>query len=268
MKKVYAFLTIFLVAISFAFAQQDNTTAKNNDPIYETPEEKAEFPGGEEVCVKWLSEQINYPQTCMEQGIQGRVIVSFIVNKDGTIEDTKIIRSPDPNLSREAERVIGLMPKWKPAMQSGKAVRSRYMIPLMFRLNTNDPQKPDSVNANIAANTPQVTLANSDDDRIYDMVETRAQFPGGEQACYKWIAEHQQYPVKAMEEGIQGRVMVSFVVNTDGSIGDIKVTRSPSPVLSKEAIRVVNTMPKWIPAKQGGKAVRSRFTIPVMFKLT
>ena len=111
-------------------------------------------------------------------------------------------------------------------------------------------------------------MAVEEDDRIYEMVEENAKFPGGDQACYKWLSEHQKYPKKAMEEGIQGRVFVSFVVNTDGSIVDVKVTRSPDPVLSKEAIRVVKLMPKWIPAKQGGKTVRSRFLLPLMFRLS
>ena len=106
-----------------------------------------------------------------------------------------------------------------------------------------------------------------DDDRIYEMVEENAQFPGGEDACFKWLSEHIKYPSIAQEKGVQGRVIVNFVVNRDGSIVDVKTLRSPDESLSKEAERVVKMMPKWKPARQGNKTVRSRFTLPVMFRL-
>lgn len=110
-------------------------TATTDDRIYEVVEQTAQFPGGDDACYKWLSEHIKYPRNCMEEGVQGRVVMNFVVNKDGSIVDVKISRSPDPRLSEEAVRVVNLMPKWKPAMQDGKAVRSRFALPVMFRLN-------------------------------------------------------------------------------------------------------------------------------------
>ena len=107
----------------------------------------------------------------------------------------------------------------------------------------------------------------ADDDNIYEVVEENAQFPGGDDACYKWLGEHIKYPAIAQEQGIQGRVYVQFVVNKDGSIVDVEVIRSPDASLSKEAERVVKLMPRWRPAKQGNKTVRSRFRLPVLFKL-
>ena len=105
-----------------------------------------------------------------------------------------------------------------------------------------------------------------DDDRIFDVVENNAQFPGGEDACYKWLSEQIMYPDSCQEHGIQGRVFVSFVVNTDGSVVEVKVMRSPDDNLSKEAERVVKLMPKWEPATRGKKPVRSRFNLPIMFR--
>jgi len=109
--------------------------AVDDDKIFDVVEQNAQFPGGDEACYKWLSENIKYPAICQEQGIQGRVFVSFVVNKDGSIVDVKVMRSPDDNLSKEAERVVKLMPKWKPARQGNKTVRSRFNLPVMFRLN-------------------------------------------------------------------------------------------------------------------------------------
>jgi len=106
-----------------------------------------------------------------------------------------------------------------------------------------------------------------DDERIYEMVEENAQFPGGQQAYIEWCAEHVKYPSICQEQGVQGRVMVAFVVNKDGSLEDFKVVQSKDDNLSKEALRALKTMPKWKPARQGNKTVRSRFIAPVNFRL-
>ena len=107
----------------------------DDDRIFDIVEENAQFPGGDEACFKWLQEHLKYPSICQEQGVQGRVTVQFVVNKDGTIVDVKTMRSPDPNLTKEAERVVKLMPKWKPARQGNRTVRSRFNLPVLFRLN-------------------------------------------------------------------------------------------------------------------------------------
>ncbi len=106
----------------------------DDDRIFDVVEENATFPGGDEECMKWLHKNIRYPSICQEQGVQGRVIVSFVVNRDGSIVDAKVVRSPDEHLSEEALRVVKLMPKWKPARQGNKTVRSRFNLPVMFRL--------------------------------------------------------------------------------------------------------------------------------------
>lgn len=107
----------------------------------------------------------------------------------------------------------------------------------------------------------------SDDDRLFGIVEENAQFRGGEEACLKWLKEHVRYPAEARQKGIEGRVIVSFTVNKDGSITNVKALRSPDESLSKEAERVVKMMPKWKPARQGNKTIRSRFQLPIQFRL-
>lgn len=119
----------------------------------------------------------------------------------------------------------------------------------------------------VASAAPGPVVDYVEDEVIHDVVEKMAEFPGGEAACYKWLSEHIKYPVSCQEAAIQGRVFVSFVVNKDGSIVDIRIMRSPDDRLSKEAERVIKLMPKWKPARQGNKTVRSRFNLPVLFKL-
>ena len=111
------------------------------------------------------------------------------------------------------------------------------------------------------------TAQTKKNDMVFDVVEVMPQFPGGQIAMLKYIMENMKYPEQAMKEGIQGRVTVSFIVEKDGSISDVKPILSVHPLLNKEAVRVVKSMPKWSPGKHNGKPVRVRFNLPVMFKL-
>lgn len=111
------------------------------------------------------------------------------------------------------------------------------------------------------------TAQTKKNDMVFDVVEVMPQFPGGQIAMLQYIMKNIKYPEQAMKEGIQGRVTVRFIVEKDGSISDVKPILSVHPLLNKEAVRVVESMPKWTPGKQNGKPVRVRFNVPVMFKL-
>ena len=102
--------------------------------IFQVVEEMPEFPGGMGECMKFLGKNIKYPTISQENGVQGRVIVQFVVNRDGSIVDPVVVRGVDPYLDKEALRVIQMMPKWKPGKQRGKAVRVKYTVPVTFRL--------------------------------------------------------------------------------------------------------------------------------------
>ncbi|MBQ8486758.1 MAG: energy transducer TonB [Prevotella sp.] len=103
--------------------------------------------------------------------------------------------------------------------------------------------------------------------KIFEVVEQMPSFPGGDAALMQFLSKNIKYPVVAEENGIQGRVIATFVVERDGSITDVKVVKSVDPSLDKEAIRVLKSMPKWIPGKQNGSAVRVKYTVPVTFRL-
>ena len=103
--------------------------------------------------------------------------------------------------------------------------------------------------------------------KVFDVVEVMPTFPGGNAALFEWLSKNIKYPVVAEENGVQGRVIVTFVVERNGSITDVQVAKSVDPSLDKEAVRVVNAMPHWIPGKQNGSAVRVKFTVPVTFRL-
>ena len=103
--------------------------------------------------------------------------------------------------------------------------------------------------------------------KVFDVVEEMPSFPGGQGALMSYLASNIKYPVVAQENGVQGRVIVSFVVERDGSISDVRVARSVDPSLDREAQRVVKSMPRWSPGKQNGSTVRVKYTVPVVFRL-
>ena len=114
----------------------------------------------------------------------------------------------------------------------------------------------------------ETPVEEEEEEVVFMVVETMPEFPGGQQALFKYLSENVKYPVIAQENGIQGRVICQFTVNKDGSIVDVEVVRSGGDAsLDKEAVRVIKSMPKWKPGKQRGKPVRVKYTVPVNFKL-
>jgi protein TonB len=114
---------------------------------------------------------------------------------------------------------------------------------------------------------PPPKQVEEEEEEIFVVVENQPEFPGGQAAMMKFLSENIKYPVIAQENGIQGRVICNFVVERDGSITDVQVVRGVDPSLDKEAVRVIQSMPKWKPGMQRGKPVRVRFTLPVVFRL-
>ena len=117
----------------------------------------------------------------------------------------------------------------------------------------------------VAFTHPAIAADSTENSKIFGAMEEMASFPGGRAACMQYIADNIRAPKECLEGIASGRVIFGFTVNEDGSLSDIKVMRSITPALDEEAIRVVKSMPKWNPAKQNGKAIKSKFTLPVTF---
>ncbi|MBQ1858427.1 MAG: energy transducer TonB [Paludibacteraceae bacterium] len=114
----------------------------------------------------------------------------------------------------------------------------------------------------------QNTAEQSEEEMVFLVVDEMPAFPGGQEALFKYLTDNVIYPQIAKENGIEGRVICTFVIEPDGSISNVEVVRSGGdPSLDKEAVRVIKSMPKWKPGKQRGQAVRVKFTIPVKFSL-
>ncbi len=234
------------------------TSTTEEEEVLQVCEQMPEYPGGMGECMKFLSQNIKYPEEAMKNNVQGRVIIQFVVKKDGTISDPIVARGIDPLLDKEALRVINAMPKWKPGMQEGKAVNVKYTIPVMFKLSG------DNTDSKAAGNQRESQV---DENGVYMVCDQMPMYPGGMQELMKYLQKNIQYPQEAKEKGIHGRVIVQFIVEKDGSITDTKVIRGIDPSLDSEALRVINAMPKWEPGKHKGEAVSVKYTVPVVFKL-
>ena len=233
---------------------------KRDESVFVQVEEMPQFPGGEMALRKFISENIKYPVEAKDKGIQGKVFVNFVINENGKIENTKVVRNAHPLLDAEALRVISLMPDWTPGKQSGKAVSVSYTIPVQFALDGDK-------NARIGLFPQAPKVPTQMPNGVYVIVEEMPQFPGNEVALRKFISENIKYPAEAKDKGIQGKVFVTFVVNSKGKVEKTKVARGVDPLLDNEALRVVNLLPEWKPGKQSGQAVDVSYTVPVQFAL-
>lgn len=178
----------------------------------------------------------------------------FIVMKDG---DGLINygASNTSNISKQKEIIAWAKAGCPTTQPKQSAKQSQVRPPASTTTSTSQPTPPAKVEP--VEETGQ----------IYDTVEEKAQYPGGEVALNEWLAKNLKYPAIAEEEGITGRVLVQFVVNISGALVEPKVLKTPDPSLSKEALRLVKAMPLWQPAKIAGKAVRSRVIQPINFQL-
>ena len=135
-----------------------------------------------------------------------------------------------------------------------------------IEINTEDDASKRQLDTYVPPPPPKPKVEEVTEE-IFVVVEEQPEFPGGNTAMMKFLSDNIKYPVIAQENGIQGRVITNFVVERDGSITDVQVVRGVDPSLDKEAIRVIQSMPKWKAGRQRGSAVRVRFTLPVVFRL-
>ena len=251
----------------------DNSSEKAlaTDSVLMIPEEMPSFPGGVMALMEFLQKNVKYPVEAQKKGVQGRVLVSFVVEKDGSLSEIKTVKSVDPLLDEEAMRVVKSMPNWTPGKQKGKAVRVKYNVPISFKLTgtKTDGQAASAAGTGNAHETDilKAPLLETSEKGVFAQVEQMPHFAGGDKALMEFLAQNVRYPKEAVDSGWQGRVVVSFIVEKDGSLSEIKTVKSVKPVLDEEALRVVNAMPKWTPGKHNGNAVRVKYNIPVSFRL-
>jgi TonB family protein len=235
----------------------DNKPIKNDNEVYNEVQQQPKFPGDVNT---YLAQNIVYPNEAKSNKIEGTVYVSFIVEKDGSVSSPTIFKSVDrgESLNKEALRVISMMPNWTPGMQSGVIVRTKYMLPVQFSLQSaNSSQKQNSGNGS----TTQ-TAADPDGNTI--TVDQKPEFKGN---LLSFLAANLHYPEQSKARKIEGSVPTSFVVGTDGVVSGAKIEKTAPgrEEIEKEAIRLIYAMPNWKPAMYNGQPVAVRLYISIPF---
>ena len=231
-------LVLLILSVSGVFSKPEEEQI-----VTSTTQEIATFEAEEEEIEEEEEEQFQLPEpeevVAPEEVANQQRVTDLLIVEDEKIEEDKQVKNQEEVLENEA--------------QAGA---------LDITEGTNDLNKMTIKEEVIAA--PKV-----EDEQPMNiaMVEQKPEFNGGEAAMYKWLSDNIVYPTAASEEGVQGRVVVEFVVGKDGSITNVRVVRPRHPALDKEAVRVIKAMPKWIPGRNNGQPVKVTYTLPVTFKL-
>ena len=178
------------------------------------------------------------------------------------------VAPPPPALKSSIKFTAPVIKKDEEVHEDDEIKSQEELTQTKVAISIADVKGNDEANGKDIADLKQVvTQAEPAEEQVFDMVEQMPTFPGGTTELMKYIGEHLKYPPIAAENGTQGKVICRFVIGKDGQVRDVTIARSLDPYCDKEAIRVIKSMPKWIPGKQNGKAVAVNFTVPIVFKL-
>lgn len=231
-----AFASVLSLLAALPLQAQTDSAAVAEKAIYTYVEQMPVYPGGINALMQYIGSNIKYSKNQPE----GKVMVSFVVDKDGTVKDVQAYESLDEALDQECVRVIQeTSGKWQPGIQDGKPVAVRYVVPINFK-----QPKP--------AQTTQTTA------------DTMPEYEAGTLALLKFVSKNIKFPKGIKARGI---IEVEFIVQEDGSLSDFNIARSLEPALDAEAIRVIKlTSGNWKPGIQQGNPVKVKYKLPVVFK--
>ena len=239
---------------------------ETEEPPFIVAETMPSFEGGDLLKFReWLQSEVRYPAEALKQRIEGRVVCSFVIERDGSVSNITALQSPDRLLTNEVRRVLANSPRWSPGMQKGETVRVKYVVPVDFSL-------PKQSEAATGAGTPaagQTDGPAAEEDAPVTLAETMPSFQGGDLTTFRqWLQTQIRYPAEALKEKAGGLVVCSFVVERDGSISNAETLQSPSRQLSTEVERIIKASSShWQPGRDKGKAVRVKLVLPVKFAI-
>lgn len=257
-RRLSLLLLLSTTGLSTAQAQQKLKAPKPDaNEIYDTVAQPAVPVGGVEAYAQYLADNQSYPTAALQRGVQGTAPVTFVVEKSGVISNVAVTQPLDPELDQEAIRLIKGGPKWTPAQHRGAKVRQRVTVPVSFAIPADETGATAA--APVGATTPSgATMVKPDEP---------ARPVGGTEAFFTWIQENQKYPALARQRKVEGRVMMEFIVEKDGSLVEPKVIKRLGSGLDEEALRLIKAAPKWTPARYKGQPMKQKMVLPVVFQL-
>ena len=248
---------LLMIACGNTAKPKADTTPATVDTLKEAPV-MPEYPGGVKALIDYLRIQYPVPKGTNSNGEPGRTIIRFVIDEQGRAIQPTVLRSTDKILDRRAIDKILKMPRWKPGeLEDGTKIPVYMTVPVFYSEYYEDDVKQALLQDSLSQANDTLTDA-------YKMPE----FPGGQEALRKYLQKNTEIPGLYDGNGIQGRVIIQFVVGKDGSIVSARVVRSIDKNLDKKALRIIQSMPKWIPGElEDGTKVYVKFTVPVMFRL-
>ena len=229
----------------------DQPIIDDDNTIYTSVKIMPEFPGGESAMKQYFADNMQSIKSV--KFISGKVFAQFVIGKDGMVEpdNVKLITGVNPEIDEKVVDFIKGMPKWTPGMRLES--KNGTVMKVLARVSMTIP-------INVSVEGEEV-------EPIFFIVEKMPQFPGGDIEMRRFIADNIKYPEEAKAQKIQGKVFVQFVIDKNGDVVSPKIARGIDPILDKEAIRVIQSLPKWEPGTQRGEAVNVSFTVPIDFKI-
>lgn len=269
MKKLIFFTAIVFLALKSN--AQNFITREDSSPVYNKVDTDPIYPGGFAAFDRYIDD--NAARILKPDHALGVVAIRFLVDKDGRVTAAEVIKGLSPETDSAAVYLVKNSPLWKPGIKNGFAVNTLVKIGVKFRysgklqpVHVADVKVSKGVYADVTIDEPVgggSSNSEGDPNRIYTSVEQTPEFPGGITQFFKYIKDNQKIKTNA-DEGTK-RVIVSFVVERNGSLTGIKVVRSVSADCDAEALRLIKQSPKWRPGLMGGKPVRTAYMIPVVY---
>lgn len=243
MKKIVLFILLTL-SFQHAIAQEQDLEMSTED-VYSPDVKNPEFPGGLKAFYEFVYMEFDKTTPITKEG---DLIVSFSINEAGEMKNIRVLRDIGDTTAFEIIRVLQLTPKWQPAMRNGKPFATTLKLPFKF------------VKKAIAVNPNNTQNGSPTDKNKVNSTEVQAEFKGGKDAFFDYLRKNLKLP----KSNVEGKALVSFVINTEGKLIEIKILRDPSGgPAGNEIIRVLRNCPNWKPATQSGVPVRAQFTLPI-----
>lgn len=263
MKQLLTFLFHFSVLLTYA--QETAVVPYNGDSsaVFLLNDDYPDFPGGQYAKKLFIDSNLVYPDYALTQGLEGNCFVKFVVEKDGAPTNIKVMRGvvDCPDCDREAVRLVKLMPQWKPGTLEGKPVRSYYNLCVTFKT----PQ--GYVISRDGGQSEYVTL--QEDVKMVVLLDESPDFTADGAGLRQFITTHLNYPERALREGLTGKCYTQFTVSADGSVINPKVMHGvPNcPECDIEALRVIQSMPKWKQGSMAKRIIPTTYNLPISFTI-
>jgi TonB family protein len=261
----FYFILVFLAGCILSLQAQTDSLVYNLSDTTIHIDVQPEFPGGEVFFAKFIQSRLTYPDDAKKQGTQGITCIEFVIEKDGSLSNIKAVegKSLGGSCDKEAIRVISSSPKWKPGMKDGVPIRTKKYQRIRFSL--------DNISAGTALTVNGKELQEidaSNDTTLFLRVDRMPVFAEKNISFYQFVQKNLVYPKDAKQKKIKGYVLVSFVVEKDGTTSNIHIVpgRGLYPSCDQAAIDVVSKFPTFIPGQHKGKLARVKQTVVVSFE--